>query len=100
MKMRLVAVCYTAAVAQALDLPMGLSVSLSSTSIPDLISVCLIMYALRKPADDIARNAVAAFSHVSLAPFAFFNIPADNFLRPKPTQMALDAATPYDVAMS
>ena len=92
-KMRLTAVCYTAAVAQATDLPKGLCVSLSRTSMPVLISVCLIMYALRKPADDIARKDVAAFSHVSLAPLAFFNAFADNFLRPNPTVMALDAAT-------
>ena len=52
-----------------------------------------MMYALRKPAEATAVKDVSAFNHISLAPFALANGFAINFLRPKPTTQALDAAT-------
>ena len=64
------AVCSTAVLATTCDLPSGSSVSLSSTSMPVLISLSLMKNALRNPAEATAQKLLKEFRKISLLPFA------------------------------
>ena len=65
---RLTAVYITATLAHFWDLPSGSPVVLSRTSIPVLISVCRMKYALRKPALATAKKELRALRKTSLLP--------------------------------
>ena len=91
-KMRDTAVCITAFLATAYDLPIGSRVSLSSTSMPFLISLILIKNALRNPAEATAQKLLSAFRKISRLPVEFASW-AEIILRmPRPTPIADDVA--------
>ena len=90
--MRLVAVYKTAVLAQIYDLPSGSRVSLSSTSIPVVISVWRMEYELMNPAEAIAMKELSVLKTTSFPPLAL----AIYFFRakrtPRPIPIALEAA--------
>ncbi len=95
-----VAVYKTAFFAVAYDFPNGSWVSLSSTSIPVLISVLRMKNAFKKPAVATATKLLNAFRYTSLLPVDLAVYFSRILRTPRPTQIAELVAIPYDTPMS
>ena len=99
-KMRDMAVCITAFLATACDLPIGSRVSLLRTSMPFLISLILMKNALRNPAEATAQKLLSALRKISRLPVEFASWAESNFRMPRPTPIAEDVAIVYDKVRS